>query len=315
MSAKSKLLVVGHPFYAGAFVWNVKREMGVVLDYGRATLSTAEKFFLKTVWRRTPAIGGISLPAATSAYLIQVILRNFGGKVVYDEQIGILMVEDVGGAKIKATPGPEVYNLYISRTPGMFEQYYDSISLAIETARKESVIDELLEAEETVLKPSAEAYVLLAKNSPEKLRLRPAISTFYWCPTCSKAGCAEIYSTRLHHKRISRFWIELLLKSLKKVRERTCLKCGGPVLPFGYSIGFISSVIMEEGSCAFFLMEDKEEEGLVTGYSTVLGRSLFTARRLHKDAKGRIVDAGEPKALSGIFTAPFPQLPDAIFCI
>ncbi|MEM2088955.1 MAG: hypothetical protein QXF52_09870 [Thermoproteota archaeon] len=227
MSIGSSLLVAGHPFYAGAFIWNVKKEMGVVLDYSRATLNTAEKFFLKRFRQQTIDVDKIPLFTATSAYLAQVIIRNFGGETAYDKEIRIFTVENIGNANIKTMPELEVYNLYISRKLGMFERYYDSISLAIEAARRESITDKLLKGEERVLKPTAEAYVLLAKNSPEKLRLRPAISIFYWCPVCSKAGCAKTYSTRLRPKSLFPFWMELVLNSLKKAGERTCLKCGG----------------------------------------------------------------------------------------
>lgn len=48
------MLVPGCAFYAGAFVWSVKRETGILLDYGRNTLKTAEKYFLERSrkWRK-----------------------------------------------------------------------------------------------------------------------------------------------------------------------------------------------------------------------------------------------------------------------
>ncbi|MEM2088956.1 MAG: hypothetical protein QXF52_09875 [Thermoproteota archaeon] len=90
----------------------------------------------------------------------------------------------------------------------------------------------------------------------------------------------------------------------------------GLVLPFGYSIGFITSVMVGDKGGILLIKEDKAfTEGLVTGYSMVLGRSFFTVRELYKDAKGRITNVGEPKTIFKILTSFLPRLPDAIFCV
>lgn len=188
----------------------------------------------------------------------------------------------------------------------------------METAKRESVADQLLKGEEETLKLYLEAYALLVRISPEALRCRPLISTFYWCPVCKRVRHADTYSTKLQSNLYSYFRLELLLKSLKNVRDKVCSKCKSPAFPFGYVAGFLSHILSSEKG-AVIIEESKGnsplKEALVRGYSTVLGRSLIAVREVYRDVNGKVTDVGDPKAMSWILPELLPRLPDALLYV
>jgi len=319
LSADGNLLSPGHVFYAGALVQSMKKEKGVLLDYSRNTLRTVEKYFLENYLRLKDSRDRGSLRRAVAAYLTEVTIRNFGGRASFDNKYEVFTVEEIGNLGVKATPELEVMRLCAYGKPGALEQYYDHVSLAVEMAKKGLALDQL-KGEEEILRISSEAYVPLARVvSPKILEYRLVISTFYWCPVCNRAGYGGTYVTRFDVKRylLCKAW--LLFKSLKNIREKACSKCKGPVFPFGYVAGLLTHVLKSESGegVGIVITErgSRSEEALVTGYSSVLGRSIVTAREIHRDKKREIVDIGEPETVSWILPRIFIPLSGALFWV
>jgi len=297
----------------------MKKEKGVLLDYSRNTLNTVEKYFLENYARLKDIREKGSLLRAVAAYLTEVTVRNFGGRARFDNKYELFTVEEIGNLGVKATPELEVIMLCSYGNPGVLEQYYDRISLAVEMAKRGLVSDQL-RGEEEILRISSEAYVPLARIAPPQApEYRLIVSTFYWCPVCNRAGYAGTYVTKFDIKRylVCKAW--LLFKSLKKIREKSCSKCKGPVFPFGYAASLLTHVLKkeseEEVDIAVMKKDPELEEMLLTGYSSVLGRSIVMARKIHKDKKKRIFDIGEPKTVSWILPRIFIPLSGALFWV
>jgi len=319
LSADGNLLSRGHVFYAGVLVRSMKKEKGVLLDYSRNTLRTVEKYLLENYLRLKDSKDRGSLRRAVAAYLTEVTIRNFGGRASFDNKYEVFTVEEIGNLGVKATPELEVMRLCVYGKPGALEQYYDHVSLAVEMAEKGLALDQL-KSEEEILRISSEAYVPLARiASPKLLEYRLVVSTFYWCPMCNRAGYGGTFVTRFEVKRYLFCKAWLLFKSLKNIREKTCPKCKGPVFPFGYVAGILTHVLKSESreGVGIVITErgSRSEEALLTGYSSVLGRSVVMARGIRRDKKRGIVDIGDSETVSWILPRIFIPLSGALLWV
>ncbi|MEM2047694.1 MAG: hypothetical protein QXZ06_07420 [Candidatus Jordarchaeales archaeon] len=302
---------------------NNAKGKGISLGYAKDSLKTAEDFILES-WKKeyifprskdpkSEIIDKSLLVIQAAAFLAQIIIKDFGGELGFDDNLKQPCVENFGGLGIRVFPALRIQLLASHGLRGL-KQYYDRVAWAVREAGAGRII---LDKDKLWKKVEGHAYKLRSvdESTIRKIGdLNPVFFPFAYCPKCDDIPSLVVMPIIGIRKEEFQ---ETALHTMFTMLETPCDKCKGQTLLLGYSFNQLAWMIPrpKDGS-----MPDKppsqhpdRREIFMTIVNTTLGRNISIVSEVYR-SDNKVTGFGETKVSPIEGGMLFVPLPNTLLC-